>query len=82
MMESKVSIEGFVQSARRRRPRVALKGCPHCGGDVRLARDIYGAYLQCLQCSREIQPGALAPSVQRTPAAAAASPQVAELKVA
>lgn len=57
MMESKVSIERFSQGARR--PRVALQACPHCGGNVRKIRDIYGPYLQCLQCSREIQPGAL-----------------------
>lgn len=38
---------------------VQLRGCPHCGGDVRLVRDIYGAYRQCLQCSREIAPAAL-----------------------
>ncbi|MCY3693030.1 MAG: hypothetical protein OXI54_02015 [Chloroflexota bacterium] len=57
MMESKVSIERFSQGARR--PRVALQACPHCGGNVRKIRDIYGAYLQCLQCSREIQPAAL-----------------------
>lgn len=38
---------------------VLLRQCPHCGGDVRLVRDIYGAYRQCLQCSREIAPEAL-----------------------
>ena len=45
-------------AGRVRRPRrqVYLRACPHCGGDVRLARDIYGASWQCLQCSREIRP--------------------------
>ncbi len=57
-MESKVSIERFSQGARRRR--AELRACPHCGGNVRKIRDIYGAYLQCLQCSREIQPATLA----------------------
>ena len=38
---------------------VLLRRCPHCGGDVRLVRDIYGSYRQCLQCSREIAPEAL-----------------------
>ena len=57
-MESKVSIERFSQGARRRR--AELRACPHCGGNVRKIRDIYGSYLQCLQCSREIQPAALA----------------------
>ena len=57
-MESRVSIERFSQGARRRR--AELRACPHCGGNVRKIRDIYGAYHQCLQCSREIQPAALA----------------------
>lgn len=38
---------------------VLLRRCPHCGGDVRLVRDIYGSYRQCLQCSREIAPETL-----------------------
>ena len=42
---------------------VLLRQCPHCGGDVRLVRDIYGAYRQCLQCSREIAPEALVAGV-------------------
>jgi hypothetical protein len=29
-----------------------LKGCPRCGGDMYLARDIFGWYMQCLQCSQ------------------------------
>ena len=57
-MESKVSIERFTQGARGRR--TELRACPHCGGNVRKIRDIYGAYRQCLQCSREVQPAALA----------------------
>ena len=56
-MESRVSIERFSQGARRRR--AELRACPHCGGNVRKIRDIYGAYLQCLQCSREVEPAAL-----------------------
>ena len=80
MMENKVSIERFAHGARRRR--VAMRACPHCGGDVRLNKDIYGAYLQCLQCSRELQPGALAAPVQQTAAPAPSHPQVEKLKVA
>ena len=80
MMENKVNIERFVRGARRRR--VAMRACPHCGGDVRLHRDIYGAYLQCLQCSRELQPDALTLPACRTPAAAPLDPQVEALEVA
>ena len=56
-MDSKININRFAQARRRRR--FAQRACPHCGGDVRSVRDIYGAYLQCLQCSREINPAAL-----------------------
>jgi predicted anti-sigma-YlaC factor YlaD len=31
-----------------------LKGCPRCGGDLYEGIDIYGRYIACLQCSREI----------------------------
>ena len=27
-----------------------LKGCPRCGGDLSLTRDIHGRYINCLQC--------------------------------
>ena len=46
-------------AAGRRGRRLHLGACPRCGGDVRLGRDIYGAYYQCLQCGREISPAAL-----------------------
>ena len=78
-MESKVITERFVRGARRRR--MQLGGCPHCGGDVRRVRDIYGAYFQCLQCSREIHPDVLT-TVRATPAGAAAAPPVEELMIA
>jgi len=29
-----------------------LKCCPRCGGDLYLERDVYGAYVACLQCGR------------------------------
>lgn len=80
MMENKVNIERFPRGARRRR--VAMRACPHCGGDVRLNRDIYGAYLQCLQCSRELQPDALAMPARHAPAATPLSPQVEALEAA
>lgn len=27
-----------------------LKGCPRCRGDLQLAADTYGKYVNCLQC--------------------------------
>ena len=67
-MESNVDIEQVSRRAFRRK--VGLPMCPHCGGNVRKIRDIYGRYLQCLQCSREIEP----------PAFAAAHPAVVEIR--
>jgi recombinational DNA repair protein (RecF pathway) len=29
---------------------VALKECARCGGDTQNTRDMYGAYVLCLQC--------------------------------
>ena len=79
MMESTLNRARFVRGVRHRR--VDLGSCPHCGGDVRQVRDIYGAYRQCLQCSREI-PGDPAPIVQPVPAAMPATPESDGLLVA
>ena len=56
-MAENVRVQDRIQRVRRRR--VMLRQCPHCGGDVRVVRDIYGSYRQCFQCSREIQPDQL-----------------------
>jgi hypothetical protein len=29
-----------------------LKACPKCQGDLYESKDVYGAYVACLQCSR------------------------------
>ena len=57
-MEMKVNSERSVFGARRRQ--VHMGACPHCSGDVRRVKDIYGTYLQCIQCSREIDADQLA----------------------
>ena len=57
MMERRVNRPQIALGARRQH--AAMPACPHCGGNVRSIRDIYGAYLQCLQCSREIEPAML-----------------------
>ena len=31
-----------------------LKGCNKCGGDLHAFQDIYGSYVSCLQCGREV----------------------------
>ena len=64
-MESLVSDRSRSGAGRRR---VGLQPCPHCGGNVRLIRDVYGAYHQCMQCSREIDTAALAASAHEAPA--------------
>ncbi|MCI0888856.1 MAG: hypothetical protein J4N28_04445 [Chloroflexi bacterium] len=34
-----------------------LRACPKCGGDLKLEVEITGAYVQCLQCGLELNPG-------------------------
>ena len=79
MMESTLNRTRYVRGARRRR--VDLGSCPHCGGDVRQVRDIYGDYRQCLQCSREIH-GDPAPMAHTTPNAVPMNPESEELLAA
>ena len=79
MMESTLNRARSVQGVRRRR--MDLGSCPHCGGDVRQVRDIYGDYRQCLQCSREI-PADAAPMTRGAPGARPAAPNSDELLVA
>jgi len=31
-------------------PIFVFKGCPRCGGDTHIDRDIYGGYTYCVQC--------------------------------
>lgn len=31
-----------------------LKGCPTCGGDLYTVSDMYGNYINCLQCGRTL----------------------------
>jgi len=31
-----------------------LKGCQRCGGDLYQGVDIYGPYIACLQCSKQL----------------------------
>ena len=57
------------------RRRVGLRPCPYCGGNVRLIKDVYGAYHQCMQCSRDIDPAALAASAHETPGIMVAGPR-------
>ena len=32
-------------------PRWRIRGCPRCGGDIFIDRDLNGWHEQCLQCS-------------------------------
>ena len=31
-----------------------LKGCPWCGGDLFSDTDMFGSYITCFQCSRDL----------------------------
>ncbi|HEU0021301.1 MAG TPA: hypothetical protein VFR55_06475 [Dehalococcoidia bacterium] len=58
---------------------IVFKGCPRCQGDLYLNQDMYGKYLNCLQCgyTRDLagQPG-------RVVREAAAAPATGERKAA
>jgi len=49
-----------------------LQGCPRCHGDLYIGEDIYGVYLNCIQCGRHFP--AAAPAVRARRPAPAASP--------
>ena len=78
-MERKVNSKRSVLGARRRQ--MHMGACPHCSGDVRWVKDIYGTYLQCIQCSREIAADRLA-AVISVGAGTAPAPHSEELLVA
>ena len=78
-MENELQKEQFVLGARGRR--MHLAACPHCGGNVRRVRDIYGSYRQCIQCSREIYPNAL-PAIQEPAVETSVKPGEAERLIA
>jgi hypothetical protein len=45
-----------------------FKACPRCqAGDLNLAEDIYGKYLQCIQCGHVLYPGAEATEPRAVP---------------
>ena len=48
-----------------------LKGCPKCQGTLTLASDMYGRYVNCLQCGFSKD---LPDTLPQTGAAAAAAP--------
>ena len=53
-----------------------FKGCPRCGGDVVASQDIYGAYIQCVQCGflkdAPLQPSMVRRAARPVPALAQA----------
>ena len=34
---------------------IHFKACPRCRGDVHVSSDIYGRYMECLQCGYEYE---------------------------
>ena len=55
-----------------------LKGCPKCQGDVRIDRDQYGWYEQCMQCGSLYD---LEPFNEKSTEAALLTPVIAGRKV-
>ena len=34
---------------------LTLKGCPRCQGDMNTNKDMYGEYMECLQCGYKLR---------------------------
>ena len=45
-----------------------IKACPKCQGDLIASADIYGKYVSCLQCGREMVAAHTAPQKRTTSA--------------
>ena len=56
---------------------IKFKSCPRCSqGDLILDRDVYGTYLQCIQCAHIVETAA-SPAKQEIPEQQAAVLQIA-----
>ncbi len=42
-----------------------LKGCPWCGGDLFSDTDLFGPYITCFQCSRDLNEADVAVMLSR-----------------
>ncbi len=42
-----------------------LKGCPRCGGDLFSDTDLFGPYITCFQCSRDLNEADVAALIPR-----------------
>ena len=42
-----------------------LKGCPWCGGDLFSGTDLFGHYITCFQCSRDLNEADVAAMISR-----------------
>jgi hypothetical protein len=46
---------------------IRSKACKKCGGDLSLECDVYGVYVQCIQCGANWTQGDLITAADRTP---------------
>ncbi|HLF05168.1 MAG TPA: hypothetical protein VI855_08125 [Dehalococcoidia bacterium] len=60
---------------------IKLKACPKCGGDINVAEDIFGKYLNCLQCGY-LKDLPAEPKVRRQPVPAGQVVEEVEERVA
>ncbi len=44
---------------------ILFKSCPRCKGDMNLTADMYGKFMECLQCGYESEPVAEAEQENR-----------------
>ena len=48
---------------------IYFKACPRCRGDMTLGEDMYGRYLECLQCGYEVGVNKVTESAKTSPEA-------------
>ncbi len=48
---NKATLRASPSTAGKREPKMWLKACPRCGGDLYEERDVYGKFIACLQCA-------------------------------
>ena len=62
--------------------KLKFKACPKCHGDLQVKRDVYGMFINCLQCGlqRDLDAPSAAVEFAQTGKATAGAPLPAELQ--
>jgi ribosomal protein L37AE/L43A len=81
MMSNEKPSDGHMVQKRKTLGLVRVKACPRCSGDLSIERDVFGIYIECIQCGATWTKNDLkltAPPNADTLNAAAVKPQPAD----